>query len=35
MRTRNDYEGLLRLHLKSAFGATPLADTSVLAVRRC
>jgi len=34
MRTRNDYEDLLRLHLKPAFGATPLADISVLAVRR-
>ena len=34
MRTRNDYEDLLRLHLNPAFGATPLADISVLAVRR-
>jgi integrase len=34
MRTRNDYEDLLRLHLKPAFGATPLADISVLIVRR-
>ena len=30
MRTRNDYEDLLRLHLEPAFGATPLADISVL-----
>lgn len=34
MRTRNDYEDLLRLHLKPAFGATPLAGLSVMAVRR-
>lgn len=34
MRTRHDYEDLLRLHLVPAFGATPLADISVLAVRR-
>jgi integrase len=34
MRTRQDYEDLLRLHLLPAFGATTLADISVLAVRR-
>lgn len=34
MRTRHDYEDLLRLHLKPAFGTTPLADISVLTVRR-
>ena len=34
MRTRHDYEDLLRLHLKPAFGTTRLADISVLTVRR-
>ena len=34
MRTRQDYEDLLRLHLKPAFGTTPLADISVLTVLR-
>ncbi len=34
MRTQNDYEDLLRLHLRPAFGTTPLADISALAVRR-
>jgi hypothetical protein len=34
MRTRQDYEDLLRLYLLPAFGATALADISVLAVRR-
>ena len=34
MRTRQDYEDLLRLHLLPAFGATTLADISLLAVRR-
>lgn len=33
MRTRHDYEDLLRLHLEPAFGTTPLADISVLTVR--
>ena len=34
MRTRQDYEDLLRLYLTPVFGATALADISVLAVRR-
>ncbi len=34
MRTRHDYEDLLRLHLEPAFGATTLADLSVMSVRR-
>ena len=34
MRTKHDYEDLLRLHLNPAFGATPLAELSVMSVRR-
>jgi hypothetical protein len=34
MRTKEDYEDLLRLHLKPAFGTTPLAELSVMSVRR-
>lgn len=34
MRTRQDYEDLLRLHLNPAFAATPLAELSVMSVRR-
>jgi integrase len=34
MRTKQDYEDLLRLHLKPAFGSTPIADISAVSVRR-
>jgi integrase len=34
MRTRQDYEDLLRLYLSPAFGSTPLADLTVMSVRR-
>lgn len=34
MRTRQDYKDLLRLHLKPAFAATPLAEISIMSVRR-
>ncbi|MGC8511839.1 MAG: site-specific integrase [Acidimicrobiales bacterium] len=34
MRTRQDYEDLLRLHLIPAFGLTPLSSMTVMTIRR-
>src|ERR1700732_4171831 len=34
MRTTQNYEDLLRLHLIPAFGSKPLTDISVISVRR-
>ena len=34
IRTRQDYEDLVRLHLKPSFGSTPIADISAVSVRR-